>query len=125
MTRERVGSGLAGLGALGCLATAWLHGTGYASISELAADGPEGLQPLMQALWVSFSFHMIIMGLVIAYVAWRRPAGGGIILTLAALSPISMAGLQIAYLGFIPPTAILLTLGAITLLAAGLLAGRR
>jgi hypothetical protein len=39
---------------------------------------------------------------------------------LAALSPLAIAGLQATFLGFIPPTAMLLVLGVLTLSAAAI-----
>jgi hypothetical protein len=46
---------------------------------------------------------------------------GCVVLAVAALTPLGAAGLQMRFLGFIPPTALLIALGSITLTAAALL----
>lgn len=118
MTRTRLGSILAGIAAAGFLGTAWLHSTGYDSVTELAAAGPDDLQALMPALWLVFSLDLAILGLIVAIVAWRPTGSVRLILLVAALGPIGAAALQLRFLGFVPPTAILLALGALTLAAA-------
>jgi hypothetical protein len=45
-------------------------------------------------------------------------ASGWLILVIAAICPLAAAGLQIRFLGFIGPTAILLGVGILTLVAA-------
>lgn len=124
MTRRKTGSILAGVGCLGFLATAWLHSTGYDSVSEAAADMPSDLGALMPALWLMFSFDLVFFGLIVGVIAYRPPATARIILWIAALAPLATAGLQLRFLGVIPPTAILIVLGAITF-AAGAFLGPR
>jgi hypothetical protein len=121
MTRRKIGSILAGVACLGFLATAWLHSTGYSSVTELAADVPSRLGAVMPALWLMFSFDLVILGLIVGVVAYRPSATARAILWIAALAPLAAAGLQLRFLGFIPPTAILITLGALTLAAGALL----
>lgn len=121
MTRRKIGSILAAVACLGFLATAWLHSTGYSSVCELAADVPSDLGAVMPALWLMFSFDLIVLGLIVGVIAWRPPRTARIILCLAALAPLAAAGLQLRFLEFIPPTAILITLGGLTLAAGALL----
>lgn len=121
MTRRSVGRGIAGVAAAGFLATAWLHSTGYDSVTELAGTGPPDLEMLMPALWLSFSFDLVVVGLIVAAIAWRPSAAGRAVLAIAALAPLAAAGLQLRFIGFIPPTAILIALGGITLTAAAVL----
>jgi hypothetical protein len=118
MTRARLGSILAALAAVGYLATAWLHSTGYDSVTELAAAGPSDLAALAPALWLVFSLDLVILGLIVAVTAWRPTGPARLVLLVAAFGPLGAAALQLRYLGFIPPTAILLVLGALTLVAA-------
>lgn len=118
MTRVQLGSLFTGLAGAGFLGTAALHGTGYDSVTQLAARGPAELQALAPALWLAFSLDLVIIGLILAVVARRPIPRDRAVLAVAALSPIGAALLQIRFLGFILPTAILLALGAFTLTAA-------
>jgi hypothetical protein len=68
-----------------------------------------------------FSLDLLILGLIVAVVASRPTAPGRMILVIAALSPLAAAGLQLRFIGFVPPTAILLGLGALTLAAGAVL----
>lgn len=118
MTRRRPGRLLAGLSAAGLLATAGLHATGLGGVAELARAGPSDLAPLVPALWLSFSFDLVVVGAIVAAVAWRPTRVGPVVLAIAAVAPLAAAGLQLRFIGFVPPTAILLALGALTLAAA-------
>lgn len=121
MTRHRAATILTGVAAAGFLGTAALHGTGYDSVSALAAEVPSELGPVMPALWLIFSFDLVILGLIVGLVAYRPAPIGRLILVIAALSPLGAAGLQLRFIGFVPPTAILLGLSAVTLAAAAVL----
>ncbi|MDH4044794.1 MAG: hypothetical protein OEY20_04485 [Gemmatimonadota bacterium] len=123
MTRLRTGSILAGLTALGFLGTAVLHSTGFPAVTELAADVPSDLGPLMPALWLVFSLDLTVLGLIIAVVTWRPAPIGRPILAIAALSPLGTAILQLATIGFVPPTAILCGIAVLALVAAAVLPG--
>ncbi len=118
MTRAQLGSLLTGLVGAGFLGTAALHGTGYDAVTRLAAEGPTELQALVPALWVVFSLDLVVIGLMLAVVARRPMPRDRLLLAVAAFCPIGAALLQIRFLGFIPPSAILLALGAFTLTAA-------
>ena len=123
MARERLGRVLAGLAALGYVGTAALHSTGYSSVATLALDVPSDLGPLMPALWLVFSLDLTVLGLMVAVIAWRPGVMGRILLPLAALSPLGVAGLQLRFIGFVPPTAILLGVAGLTFTAAAVLPG--
>ncbi len=124
MTRRKTGRILAGVAAAGFFATAWLHGTGYDSVTQLAGTGPRELESLVPALWLSFSFDLVVLGLIVAAVAWRPSTSSRAVLAIAALAPLAGAGLQLRFIGFVPPTAILIALGGLTLAAAAAL-GRK
>jgi hypothetical protein len=72
----------------------------------------------MSALWVAGGASLIIAALLAIaatplFIVRRRA-----LLAIAALTPVSIAAVQIGYLGFLPPTALLL-LDAAVLLVAG------
>lgn len=121
MTRSRIGSVVAGIAAIGYLGTALLHSTGYRSVAELAAEVPSDLGPLMPALWLAFSLDLAVVGVIVGVVAWSRPRVGSLILVISSFQPVGAASLQLRYIGFVPPTAILLAVAAVTLAAAALL----
>ena len=118
MKRGRAGRVVAGVAALGFLATAALHSTGYPSITRLATGVPGMLGAAMPALWLAFSIDLIVVGVVVALVAIRPGPSARLILGVAAVCPLGAAGLQIRFIGFVPPTAILLAVGFVTLTAA-------
>jgi hypothetical protein len=118
MTRGRVARLLTGLAALGFLGTAGLHSTGYDSIVRLASDVPGVMGQVMPALWLVFSFDLTVLGLIVGVLALRPGDVARPILMIAALCPLGAAGLQIRFIGFVPPTALLITLGVLTLASA-------
>ena len=120
MTRRRIGTALTAAAAISFVVTAGIHITGYDSVSALAREGPADLASLVPALWLVFAFDLVIIGLIVGVVAIGGATGGRLIMVLAALCPLGAAGLQICFLGFIPPTAILVTVAALTLMAAGM-----
>jgi hypothetical protein len=61
--RKRLGSVLGVCSGLGFLASAALHTPGFLTVFEHTGKGPEGLLPLVQLLWVSFSASLVVMGL--------------------------------------------------------------
>lgn len=108
MTRPKVGSIIAGLAAIGFLGTAALHSSGYTSVVNAAGQAPEAVRPLIPMLWLALSFDFIVLGLVVGVVAARPTGPARLILGIAAVAPIAAAVLQIRFIGFIPPTAILI-----------------
>lgn len=123
-SRTIIGRLVTGLAALGYFATAWIHSTGFDSITALAAEGPEEMAGLAPALWLAFSLDLIVLGLVIVGAALRRDGPVRPVIAVAALCPFGAAALQLRYIGFIPPTGILLTIGTLALLGALLTPGR-
>jgi hypothetical protein len=115
---ERLSTWLAWSGAALYLITALLHHLGYGPITQLAEQGPEDLRPLVPPLWLSFSASLIVLALIILAVARAPNPYRRRVLVLAACGPIVGAALQLAYLGFIPPTAMLLVDGLVVLGAA-------
>lgn len=124
ISRTAVGRYIAAVAALGYFATAWIHSTGFDSITALAADGPEELAALVPALWLAFSLDLVVLGLVIVAAALRPGGSARVVTAVAALCPFGAAALQLRYIGFIPPTAILLTIGTLAAVAAGVMPGR-
>lgn len=123
MTRRRSGSILAAVASAGYIATAALHGTGYGWVADLALQAPAELRTLAPALWLSFAFDLVVVGLIVGVVALRPSPTGRLVLAIAAACPLAGAALQLRFLGFIPPTGILLALGVLTLVAAAVLPG--
>ncbi len=126
MTRGIAPAGrrIAGLAALLLALTAALHATGYASIRRLAEETQGDLSVLSPLLWIAFSIDLTALAIVAALVAWRPGGAGRFILAGCALPPLGAAWLQVATLGFIFPTALLLLDAALLILAAVLLRDR-
>jgi hypothetical protein len=121
MNRRQIGTLLTAVAGASFLATAALHTTGYGSVTGLAAQSQADLQQVVPALWLVFAFNLAVVGLIVLVVAFRPTAPGRLILVIAAFCPFGAAGLQLWFLGFIPPTAILLAVGGLTLVAAAAL----
>jgi len=124
MKRERVARYLTGLACLGFLGTAALHSTGYGSVVRQAKDVPGIMGDVMPALWLAFSLDLTVIGAIVGVVALRPRDVARPILVIAALCPLSAAGLQLRFIGFVPPTGILLFLGILTCLGAAAWPGR-
>ena len=118
MTRRQGARLLAGLSALGFLGTAGLHSTGYDSVARLARDVPGMMGQVMPALWLIFSLDLTILGLIVGVLVLRPADVARPILMIAALCPLAAAGLQVRFIGFVPPTALLVVLGVLTLASA-------
>lgn len=115
MTRARAAQLIAAVGAALVFGTAWYHLSGHGSV---VARAPAELQPMIATLWVSGGVSLMLAALLAVaatplFVVRRRA-----ILGIAALTPLSIAILQVAYLGFFPATALLL-LDTAALLVAG------
>lgn len=94
----RVGVGL-------LMGTAIFHLSAYDSV---VGRSPGETQPLIAAAWIAGGVSLVLAGLLVVAATpvfvVRRPA----FLLIAALTPLSIAVLQIFYLGFILPTGLLL-----------------
>ena len=115
MTKERAATVTAATGAGLLFGTAGFHLSVY---SAVVAQAPTNLRPLMAAAWVAVGASLIISALLAVaatplFIVRRRA-----LLGIAALTPVSIAVLQIAYLGFLLPTALLL-FDAVVLVVAG------
>lgn len=115
MNKERVAVVTAAIGAGLLFATAGVHLSAYSSV---VARAPVDVRPLMSGLWVAGGTSLMISALLAIaatplFIVRRRA-----LLGIAALTPISIALVQIVYLGFLPPTALLL-LDAAVLVVAG------
>ena len=117
MTKERVATVTAAIGAGLLFATAGFHLSGYSSVvSQTATD----LRPLMAAVWVAVGASLIISALLAIAATPLFTVRRRALLAIAALTPISIAAVQIGYLGFLLPTAILLLDAALLLMAGEL-----
>jgi hypothetical protein len=117
MTKERVATVTATIGAGLLFGTAGFHLSRYSSV---VAQTPTDVRPLMSALWVAGGASLIISALLAVaatplFIVRRRA-----LLGIAALTPVSIAAVQIAYLGFLPPTALLLLDAAVLVVASEL-----
>ena len=115
MTKEKMATMGASLGAGLLFATAAFHFSAYGTVT---ASASEELRPVVAACWVAVGIALMIAALLAVaatpgFVVRRRS-----LLMIAALTPLSIAILQIVYLGFIPPTFLLL-FDAAVLIAAG------
>jgi len=124
MTKERSATLTASVGAGLLFFTAGLHFQAYSSIVSRAGQQhpavmePLALQPLVAALWVACGVSAVIAGLLAVAVTPLFVVRRRALLGIAALTPLSIAILQVVYIGFMTPTAILL-LDAAVLLVAG------
>lgn len=101
--------------------TAAWHLSGTVAV---ASSAPPELQPLMKALWLAAGISLLIAALLVVAATPVFIVRRGALLGIAALTPLSIAVLQLIYLGFIPPT-VLLLLDAVLVMAAALLAHPR
>ena len=115
MTKQQVASVTAAIGAGLLFATAGFHLSVYSSV---VGQTPTDLRPLMAAAWVAGGASLIISALLAIAVTPLFTVRRRALLAIAALTPISIAAVQIGYLGFLLPTALLL-LDAALLLVAG------
>jgi hypothetical protein len=111
MSRGSIGRLLAAVAAAGFVGTAALHATGYPSVTRLSSEVRGRLGAAIPGLWLAFSVDLAVLGMIMGVVALRPGPGTRLILALASLCPLSAAALQMHFLGFIPPTAILLGVG--------------
>ncbi len=118
MTRYKTAQILTGVAAFGFFVAAGLHISGYRQVLLQAQQGFSGLAPLVSALWLVFAAAMVILGVMVTLVALGRVTGGRWILALAGCFPLITVLLQLRFLGFIPPVAILSTVAAVSFGAA-------
>lgn len=117
MTKERMASVTAAIGAGLLFGTAGVHLSAYSSV---VSQTPTDARPLMSALWIAGGASLIISALLAVAVTPLFIVRRRALLAIAALTPLSIAGVQIAYLGFLPPTALLLIDAAVLVVAGEL-----
>jgi hypothetical protein len=115
MTKDRVATLTASVGAGLLFATAGFHFSGYGPV---VAQAQADLRPLVAALWAACGASLLISGLLTVAVTPLFIVRRRALLGIAAAIPLSIALLQIVYLGFLSPTALLL-LDTLVLVAAG------
>ena len=117
MTKQRLATLSASFGAGLLFLTAGLHLSGYSTVvSPAQAD----LKPLMAAASVAVGASLILAALLAIAATPLFMVRRRVLLWIAALTPLSIALLQIAYLGFLPPTALLILDAAVLVLAGEL-----
>ena len=107
MGHQRLGNIVAGVTAVLIIVTACLHTAALGQINQPAQTTSADVRPLLTLLWITFGLELAIVGSSWGIVARDARGGGRLILIAASLCPLSAAALQVVYLGFIPPTAIL------------------
>jgi hypothetical protein len=117
MTKERVATLSAAIGAGFLFGTAGVHLSAYSSV---VAHASTDLRPLISALWVAGGASLIISALLAVAVTPLFIVRRRALLAIAALTPVSIAMVQIAYLGFLPTTALLLLDAAVLVIAGEL-----
>jgi hypothetical protein len=100
------------------LGTAAWHQSGYTWVTTLAAQASPDVEPLMAALWVSFALTLVLTAGLVLVVARVGAPNRAAVLAIAALSPLGGAAVQLAYIGFMAPTALLLADALMILIAA-------
>ena len=115
MTQPRLAATLSWAAACGFFLVAALHGSAYRRIMAMAEPAPETIRRVLSVLWLSGSVDLVAFGLVVAAMARSSGAVSALVIACAALCPLAVALLQITFLGFLPPTAMLLDLGAAVL----------
>jgi len=118
MTRSKAGRILTWFTAGAFVVTAALHYTGFPDVSALARETGGDVAILMPLLWLFFSIELVILAVVAVVIARKPTATQGVILAWLGLVPAAAAVLQVVYIGFIPPTAILF-FDALVAIAAG------
>jgi hypothetical protein len=114
MTRDRAATLAASVGAGLLFATAGYHFSAYGPV---VAQATTELRSFVSALWVAAGASLLISALLTVAVTPLFIVRRRALLGIAALTPLSLALLQILYLGFLPATALLL-LDTLVLLTA-------
>ena len=118
MTRPRLAVILSRASACGFFLVAALHGSAYFRVLAMAEGAPDTVRRVLSVLWLSASADLVAFGLVVGAMARSSGALPAGVTGLCALCPLAVAGLQVVFLGVIPPTAGLLALAAVTARAA-------
>lgn len=119
---RKIGSFLTFIAGLAFFGTAVLHLTGYGSITAMLEFMTDELQLVVPALWLMFAATLAILALILFVVSVRPGPGGPSIVLLAALAPLTAAGLLARGIRLGGPVPILLGDSALALLASAALA---
>lgn len=119
---RKLGSILTFLTGMAFLGMAILLATGYVSITEMAAMMSAELNLIVPALWLIFSFNLVVLGFILFVIALKPAKGGPFIVFLASLGPASSAGLLARGIRFGGPVPLLLSLSGLALLSMFFLA---
>jgi len=86
--------------AVAILATAAIHGMGYASVSSaiVAVGALPGLVAVVRALWLMYSAHLVVLAIVVCLAS--RVAGGRPVILACALIPAADTALLLRFVGF-------------------------
>ena len=126
MNRQRLGNVLIYSTSGLLIVTGGLHLSGFGSINAMAQSAtPDQIHALLPSLWLAIGVDLIAIGLIVGLVAIENSNGGRYVLFAAAICPWGAALVQIAYFGFIPPTALLLLDGAMAIASAVVREARR
>lgn len=106
------------------LATAAFHHTGFSHVNRLARDAAPELRPLVPPVWLAFSASLIVLALIAGIIGRRPSTGHRAMLLVIALFPAAGGALQIGYIGFVLPTAILMADAVVAVAAAVVLESR-
>lgn len=117
MPTERLATLTASAGAALLFASAALH---FNALGFIAAQATPEIRPLLSALWIACGTSLMIAGLLTVAVTPLFVVRRRALLAVAALVPLSIAVLQVVYLGFMSPTALLLLDTALLLVAGQL-----
>ena len=96
-----------------------LHGSGYGTVVPLVRDVGNDAKVIFPALWVGFTWHYLMLGLIVLVVdgGWKLPV-------LAALVALVDGVIQVKYFGFSPSEVILFTIAALGVATGTLLRER-
>lgn len=120
MTRQGLTRGFGLAGAVALIATATLHTMATPQITKLAESVPGDSGVLLPLGFIAFGITLALAGILTALVSLRAGKGDHLILAVVAMFPLAGAALQMVYIGFIAPTALLLLDGLLVLGTAGL-----
>jgi len=118
MISRRFAEGTAYSGAGLLIGTVVWHLTAYASVTTMATDASSALRPITATLWVHVALALLLSAALVLVVARVGASNRTVVLGIAALNPLAGAALQLFYVGFIPPTALLLADGLVILIGA-------
>lgn len=96
-----------------------LHGSGYGAVVPLVQDVGNDAKVIFPALWVSYAWHLLMLGLIVLVVdgGWKLPA-------LVAMVAFVDGVTQVKYFGFSPSEVLLFTIATLGIVAASLLRAR-